>query len=133
MLCGELSFSICRHQERFARLLAINSSNKGELSMKVRSLFPDAIRKIGSGNQIAAVFLSFLLSAGAFAQSNSGDVTGTISDASGAALQGATVTASNEATNVKTAVTANAEGTYRFTNLLVGSYTITAAAKGFTS
>ena len=133
MLCGELSVFNRRHQERFARLLATNSSNKGELSMKVRSLFPGAFKRIWSGNQIAAVFLSFLLTVAAFAQSNSGDVTGTIIDASGAAIQGATVTATNEATNVKTAAAANGEGTYRFTNLPVGSYTITAAAKGFTS
>jgi hypothetical protein len=68
-----------------------------------------------------------------FGQSNSGDVTGTIIDASGAAIQSVTVTATNEATNVKTVVTSNAEGTYRFTNLPVGSYTITGAAAGFAS
>ena len=69
----------------------------------------------------------------AFSQSNSGDVTGTIMDSSGAVLQGAVVTATNQATNVKTVVGSNDEGTYRFTNLPVGSYTITGAAKGFST
>ncbi len=65
------------------------------------------------------------------AQSNSGDITGTIADSSGAVIQSATVTAVNSATNVKSTVTANNEGTYRFTNLPVGSYTIAATASGF--
>ena len=77
--------------------------------------------------------LALVFSTCAFGQSNSGDVTGTIVDASGAAIQGASVTATNEATNVKNDVMANGEGIYRFTNLPVGSYTITGMAKGFNS
>ena len=69
----------------------------------------------------------------AFSQSNSGDLTGTVIDSSGAAIQQANVVATNEATNVKTTVSANAEGTFHFTNLPVGSYTITGQAPGFTS
>ena len=78
-------------------------------------------------------FLSVLLlsTASAFAQSNSGDVTGTVADPSGAALQNATVTATNEGTAVKVVVTTNNEGTYHFTNLPIGNYTITASATGF--
>jgi len=87
-----------------------------------------------SKNTLLSFFLAFILfSTGAFAQSNSGDVTGTVADASGAAIQNATVTATNEATAVKVTVISNAEGTYHFTNLPVGSYTITAAATGFSS
>jgi hypothetical protein len=87
-----------------------------------------------SRNTLLCFFLAFVLATtGLFAQSNSGDVTGTIADASGAAIQNATVTATNEGTSVKVTVTTNAEGTYHFTNLPVGSYTITAAATGFSS
>ncbi len=82
---------------------------------------------------LSILLLAFFLTTTAFAQSNSGDVTGTIADASGAAIQNAMVTAANEGTAVKVTVTANGEGTYRFTNLPVGSYTITATAVGFSS
>ena len=77
--------------------------------------------------------LALLLACGqlVLAQSNSGNVTGTIIDASGAAIQAAVVTATNEATNVKVTATANSAGSYQFANLPVGAYTITAEAKGF--
>ena len=61
----------------------------------------------------------------------SGDVVGAITDASGAAVPNVTVTATNDATGVKTSVTSNSAGEYRFTNLLAGTYTLTAAASGF--
>jgi hypothetical protein len=76
---------------------------------------------------------AFVLATSLFSQSNSGDVTGTVSDPSGAAVAGALVTALNEATGVKTTATANGEGTYRFTNLPIGSYTVTASAANFTA
>ncbi len=67
------------------------------------------------------------------AQAISGDVTGTVVDSSGAAIPGATVTAANDATGVKTTALSNDNGVYRFTNLPVGTYTITASASGFAS
>ncbi|MGA7413123.1 MAG: carboxypeptidase-like regulatory domain-containing protein, partial [Bryobacteraceae bacterium] len=67
------------------------------------------------------------------AQAISGDVTGVVSDASGAAIPDATVTALNEATGVKTTAASNAEGVYRFNNLPISKYTITGSASGFAS
>ncbi|MBS1856905.1 MAG: TonB-dependent receptor [Acidobacteria bacterium] len=67
-----------------------------------------------------------------FAQIVSGDVTGTVFDASGATVPGATVTATNDATGVVTTVKSGAMGDYRFTNLPVGTYTITVTSAGFT-
>jgi hypothetical protein len=67
------------------------------------------------------------------AQAISGDVTGTVLDSSGAAIPGATVTAVNDATGVKTTALTNDNGVYRLTNLLVGTYTITGSASGFAS
>jgi hypothetical protein len=81
-------------------------------------------------------FLVWLLLVGpAFVrgQAISGDVTGVVSDASGAAIPDATVTAVNEATGVKTTTATNAEGVYRFNNLPIGKYTITGSASGFAS
>ncbi|MGP8245711.1 MAG: carboxypeptidase regulatory-like domain-containing protein [Bryobacteraceae bacterium] len=59
--------------------------------------------------------------------------TGVISDRSGGAITTATVTAQNDATGVISTTSTNAEGAYRFGNLPVGSYTLTASAKGFTT
>lgn len=81
----------------------------------------------------SAFILAVLFAISAFSQSNSGDVTGSITDATGAAVSSAAVTAVNEATGVKTTATANAEGIYRFTNLPVGTYTISATFTGFTA
>ena len=72
---------------------------------------------------------------GPFARLNgqviSGDVVGTITDASGGAVPNATVTATNGATEVKTSATTNASGEYRITNLPAGTYTLEASATGF--
>ncbi len=78
--------------------------------------------------------LCFLLYPGfAHAQATSGDVTGTVLDASGAGIPNASVIATNVSTGVKTPAETNASGVYRFNNLLVGTYSITATAKGFST
>jgi len=74
-----------------------------------------------------------LFSCVAFGQAISGDLTGNVLDQTGAAIAGADITAENEATAVKVSTTSNAEGGYRFPNLPVGGYTITASAKGFSA
>ena len=68
-----------------------------------------------------------------FGQAISGDATGTVLDTSGAAVQNATVIAENESTGVKKTDQTDAHGVYRFSNLPVGSYTITASASGFSA
>jgi len=73
------------------------------------------------------------LSASVWAQATSGDVTGTVFDATGAIIPNATVVANNDATGVKTAVESNVGGVYRFTNLPAGRYTLLASANGFSS
>src|SRR5580698_1597614 len=68
-----------------------------------------------------------------FAQANSGDLTGTVFDTSGAAIPNATVVALDDSTGVKTTAQTNAGGVYRFTNLPVDRYTLTASASGFST
>jgi hypothetical protein len=63
----------------------------------------------------------------------SGDLVGTITDASGAAVPNATITVLHDATGVRTTTTTNASGEYRFTNLPAGTYTLSAATQGFTT
>jgi hypothetical protein len=68
-----------------------------------------------------------------FGQAISGDLVGTVVDKSGALIPNATVEAINTATNVKSKTVANGSGEYRFSNLPVGVYDITASAEGFGS
>jgi Carboxypeptidase regulatory-like domain len=62
-----------------------------------------------------------------------GDVTGTVTDPSNAAVQGATVTLTNVSTNVSQVTTTNAEGSYRFAFVSPGAYQINISAPGFTT
>jgi iron complex outermembrane receptor protein len=59
-----------------------------------------------------------------------GSIHGTVADARGHIIQGATVTATNDTDLRRTAVT-NDKGEYTITNLTAGSYTVTVTASGF--
>ena len=82
---------------------------------------------------VAFAMLSFIaINAGiAHGQAISGNLTGTVTDASAAALNGATVEAVNLDTNQKVTSTTRGSGEYLFTNLPVGNYKITVSATGF--
>jgi hypothetical protein len=67
----------------------------------------------------------------AFGQAISGDLVGTITDQSGAPVPNVTVTATNSATGIKSTTRTNASGEYRFGNLSVGRYDISATGTGF--
>ena len=60
-----------------------------------------------------------------------GSFVGTVKDASGGVVPNATITITNTATGVATAVMTNAEGIFRVPALLPGQYKIEAAATGF--
>lgn len=66
------------------------------------------------------------------AQSVSGDLSGTIYDASGATIPNATIVGKNDATGVETTTKSAATGEYKLGNLPPGTYTITVTAAGFT-
>jgi len=67
------------------------------------------------------------------AQITTGSISGTISDPSGGLLPGVKVTCVNEGTLVSKDNASDTSGSYRFTELPVGSYTITAELKNFKS
>jgi hypothetical protein len=67
----------------------------------------------------------------AFGQAISGNLTGTILDSSGAALNGAAIDAVNVATGQKVTTTSRGNGGYFFSNLPVGTYRVSATASGF--
>ena len=69
----------------------------------------------------------------AVGQTTSGDLVGTVVDASGAIVSGATVVVTNVGTGVSTTTKAGADGGIRVANLIPGSYNVTATADGFSA
>jgi len=69
----------------------------------------------------------------AFAQKITGEITGTVTDASGAAVPGASVTAHCEATGLTRSTAADSTGGYRLPDLPVCVYKVTVSLTGFKS
>ena len=67
----------------------------------------------------------------AAAQSATGGIRGVVTDASGAALPGAGVTARNVATGVESKTTATGEGLYAIPRILPGTYQVAIEVRGF--
>ena len=77
-----------------------------------------------------ALFL-FAASCGLQAQETRGTFTGTVTDASGSAVAGATVTVTNLDTNTAMQATTNSTGYYEVPLLIAGNYQIVATSTGF--
>ncbi|HWG17190.1 MAG TPA: carboxypeptidase regulatory-like domain-containing protein [Acidobacteriaceae bacterium] len=60
-----------------------------------------------------------------------GSVQGTVTDTTGAAVGGANVTLTNDATQVQHTATTDKQGLYSFPNINVGTYTLMVADQGF--
>ena len=67
----------------------------------------------------------------ALAQTGAASITGLLTDQSGAAVPGVTVTATNQATNVPYPAISNDAGNYTITSLPVGVYVVKAELTGF--
>jgi len=79
---------------------------------------------------MAAAMLVIAMSLPAIAQVGA-NVGGTVTDTTGAAVPGATVTITNSSNGETQVIKAGAEGTYRAVNLPPATYQITAEAQGF--
>ena len=84
-------------------------------------------------SHLGRILSFFVLTGTLWAQATDGNVVGTVFDASGASLAGASVELANAATGIKSTATTDAQGAYRFGNVLIGQYTITVSATGFTT
>lgn len=65
------------------------------------------------------------------AQQTQGTILGTVKDAKGAVVPGATVTLTNTNLNTVRTATSNASGDYHFADVVAGSYTLSVEAAGF--
>ena len=80
---------------------------------------------------LAVLSVMTLASLNMFGQATSGILVGTVFDASGAAVVGADVEATNVATNATVRAKSNGTGEYRLDNLLPGTYHVSVRAQGF--
>ena len=82
----------------------------------------------------AALILAalLLLQSTVFAQ-QTGTISGTVFDTTGAVIPGAKVVLHNAATKDARSTTSNGEGFFTFPGLIPGDYNVTAEAKGFRS
>jgi hypothetical protein len=80
---------------------------------------------------LSTVIALLLLSSEAFSQGNAGRILGVVTDQSGGAIAGATVTILDVQRGIPRNLIADAAGAYDAPSLLPGTYTVRAEAKGF--
>ncbi len=78
-----------------------------------------------------AAFVILAASGAAWSQSVQGVITGTITDPSGAVVPNATVTITNAGTNISQTTTTGSDGSYRFSLVPPGTYTVDVKAANF--
>jgi len=92
----------------------------------------DAMRfRSGFGIGLLTLTLSVILSASASAQVDTGSITGTVKDQSGAIVPGATVTITHEGQGLTLTGVTREDGTYIFTPIRTGAYRIDVELQGF--
>jgi hypothetical protein len=67
----------------------------------------------------------------AWCQIDTGAITGTVTDQTGAVVPNAKVSLTNEGTNLTVTTTTSADGSYTFSPVKIGSYTVSVEAAGF--
>src|SRR5580698_5614177 len=92
-------------------------------------------RRLSSSQRAARFFLLVLVSLLSFVGKSSagtgGSISGTVTDASGAVVVKATVTAKNLETGITQTVTTDAKGFYSFPTLVVGHYDLEISSSAF--
>lgn len=76
-------------------------------------------------------FLLLAITGILFGQASDGNLVGTVTDSSGAAIVNAAVELTNTQTGIKATTKTDAQGVYRFNNILVGTYTLVTSMTGF--
>jgi hypothetical protein len=88
--------------------------------------FASAVRPI-----LAVLFLTAIGVTSLRAQVDTGSITGTVTDPSGAVVSGAKVTLTNEGTGTSLSTTTGADGVYEFSPVRIGTYKLDLSAGGF--
>ena len=77
-----------------------------------------------------AALAAVLYGAPAYAQQAGSRITGVVRDARGAAVSGATVTVTNQATGASRSASTASDGVYAVSGLAAGAYTVSASLPG---
>ena len=88
--------------------------------------------RLGRLAVLAGVFLAVSFGAAFGQATNAGDISGTVTDSTGAAIPGATVTVTNIDTGVTKGYITNAAGVYDTSSIVAGNYKVTFTKDGFT-
>ena len=80
-----------------------------------------------------ALVLSLLCAGTASAQVDQGTITGTVTDLTGAVVPNAQITLTNTGTGLVLQASTNKSGTYVFSPIKIGNYTVSATAQGFST
>src|SRR6516162_6486363 len=84
-------------------------------------------------NLLRSFFILSTLLAPAMLAAQTGSIQGTVVDSSGAVVQGARITATNQSTNQERTATTSSSGFYSLTNLVPALYTLMFEKEGFAS
>src|ERR1700744_4535809 len=85
----------------------------------------------GGRRACVTIFAAFLVAACAWAQVDTGSISGTVRDSSGAVIAGARITLTNDDTGLVVAKTSGSAGEFVFSPLKIGHYSLAAELKGF--
>lgn len=88
-----------------------------------------AVRRVS----VILLSLLFVFASLGLAQQGSSSIVGNITDPTGAAIVGATITITNTSTGVEHTLTSNSSGAYQLPNVEVGTYTVAVKDPGFKS
>jgi hypothetical protein len=109
----------------------MNGSSKGSINAPKTKFFSHfrMMRQVLGG--VFAVAFLFGVAETASAQIDTGTITGTLHDQQDAVIPAATVTIRNIATGITTVTKTNGNGSYEVLSLIPGTYSVEAAAAGF--
>src|SRR5207247_1817215 len=130
----ENSSRLCaRESGKFAASIQGNENCSFRFNSERRSLMSRATFARWRSCFLWVAVLALALASPAAAQTDvtTGRMTGTVRDADGGALHGATVEAKNDDTGYSARATTRADGFYQIVNLPVGTYTLSASLAGF--
>src|SRR5437762_8302870 len=89
--------------------------------------FPLGLRPVW----FATLGCALLCVTGAFAQVDTATIQGTIKDQTGAVIPGAKITLTNEGTSFSVSLQSTGDGSYTFTPVKIGTYTVSVEQAGF--
>ncbi|WP_446741725.1 carboxypeptidase regulatory-like domain-containing protein [Silvibacterium acidisoli] len=99
----------------------------------MKRFVPILCARVSCRATLAALVLFLACSFQMLGQGVTADISGTVTDETGAVVPGAQVVATNTATNVATSAVTNGSGVYSIRFLQIGNYTLTVTAPGFST